>query len=691
MTRRLQGLYDAIGPRRLLALCLAFFAVSLILFAGLYQSQVSLRVGQTASRDIYAPRREVNQPLYVALRQQAQASVKPVYVTDPTAVTKLQVKIARIFTAVAQLKSALPANSSASTMQAAWTEQVGVSLPQADVVQILHLSSGDMLNLQRLALSVATHVLGQANYQVSQITAERDALSLGVESLGLPQAAETYFLTAVERVSATPNMRVSATETAKAMQEALAKVPQPIIEQGQLIVARGQTVTRSDLDVLRQFGLLHGQGNWPAAVAALLMALGAMLALGFYVYRFFRVGALEERHLYLLLTVFVGELLFARLALLVSPNLIPLAAMTVLISMLYDARIGLGMAMIVVLLLQAALGVDTQSGIVLAAQAFVGGLAVQRLSDRSRLLQAGLYIVATGVAAYGILLLTGVPYAPAPGVFGDLGWLVLNSGLSVALPLAVAPLLENAFGVLTSLRLLELSAPDQPLLRRLLLEAPGTYYHSLIVSNLTGAGCDAIGAQSLLARVGAFYHDIGKLRRPYFFIDNQTDMENPHDRLSPMLSTLVITAHVKDGLEMAKEYRLPREIWQFIGEHHGTTLVQYFYQRAVELYPDSPPREEDFRYEGPKPQSRETAVLMLADTCEAAVRAMRGRTTQSVEATVRRLVQERLSDGQLDQSDLTLRDLDLIVKAFVRVLSAVHHTRVEYPEGLEELLRRQRR
>ncbi len=690
MTRRLRSLYRAIGPQRLLALLISFLAISLILFTGLFTSQVSLRAGQTSTRDIYAPRREVNQPLYEALRQQAARSVKPVYVTDQTAPAQMQQKIAKIFTAVTQLQAALPANASASATQAAWTEQVAISLPQADIVQIVKLNASDLGNLQRLAIAVAGHVLAQANYQPAQITAERDALALGVESLGLPQAADTYFLTAVERASATPNMHVSTSETARAVQQALASVPQPIIEQGQLIVASGQKVTQSDIALLRQYGLLHGQSNWPAAAGALLMALGGLGALIAYVYRFFRQGMGDERHLYLLLAVFVGELLLARITLIVSPDLIPLAAMTVLVAMLYDARVGLGMAVLIALLLQAAFGIDPHAGVVLVAQAFVGALAVQRLSDRSQLLRAVLYIAGMGLAANGVLLLAGAPYAPTPGFWGQMGWIVVNAALSVAIPLAVAPLFENSFGVLTSLRLLELSAPDQPLLRRLLLEAPGTYYHSLIVSNLTGAGCDAIGAQSLLARVGAFYHDIGKLRRPYFFIDNQTDMENPHDKLSPMLSTLVITAHVKDGLEMAKEYRLPTELWQFIGEHHGTTLVQYFFQKAVDQHPETPPREEDFRYEGPKPQSRETAVLMLADTCEAAVRAMRGRTTQGVEATVRRLVHERLADGQLDQSDLTLRDLDLISKAFVRVLGAVHHTRVEYPEGLEDLLRRQR-
>lgn len=691
MAQRLLEQLRRVGTRRLVTVVVAFLVTLLVLLSGVITGQVSLRAGQVAQSDIYAPRRELNQPLYNVLREQAVANVKPVYVTDAAALTTMQQKISRIFTEVEGLQSALPKGASAGYMQAAWTEQIGLPLTQSDVVAILTLKPNSLSDLSRIAQAIAARVLGQANYTPQQMAAEHSALSLAVESLGLSQASETYFLTAVEHSAAGPNMRVSATETQRARQRALGNVPQPYIEQGQLIVQRGARVSASDIAVLREYGLLNGQQNWPAVFGAVIFAAAFIAVLLGYLRRFRPQVLRDDARFLMIIAVAVGDVLVARLALFASPYLVPLAAAAMLLAVISDARVGLFVAVFTGLLLQAVFGMDPRATVVTAVEAVVAVLAVQRLSERAELFSAPLYMAIAGAAACGALALVGAPFAPNPDLWANIGWTVVGAALSAVLALGATPLFESVFGVLTSVRLLELSNPNRPLLRRLLMEAPGTYYHSLVVSNLAGAACDAIGAQSLLARVGAFYHDVGKLRRPYFFVDNQTDGENPHDRLKPMLSTLVITAHVTDGLEIAKEYRLPKGILDFIGEHHGTTTVQYFYNKAREMYPDNPPREEDFRYPGPKPQSRETAVLMLADTCEAAVRAMHGRTSAKIEALVRKLTQERLYEGQLDQSDLTLRDLELIDRAFVRVLTGVHHTRVEYTtEGLEELLAKRR-
>lgn len=691
MALRLIEQLKRVGARRILALGAAYIATLLILLSGVFTGQTSLKAGQIAQSDIYAPRRAINQPLYQALRQTKVANVKPVYVTDARALPSMQQKISKVFSEVVALRSSLPTGATAGYVQAAWTEQIGIALTQTDLMAIVKLTDPSFSDLNRTAQAVAARVLGQANYTPAQMPAERSALSIAVEALGLSRAAETYFLTAVERSAATPNMRISPSETLRAQNRALLSVPQPYIEQGQLLVQRGARVSQADIAVVREFGLLNSQQDWPAAAGAAVFAAGFLALLVGYLLRFRPQALRDETRLTMLLAVAVGELLFGRLALLVSPYFVPLAAAAMLLAVISDARVGLIVSIGTVLLLQAMFGIDPRATVVLSVEAFVGAVTVQRLSERAQLFRAPLYMAFAGVVASAAIGLVAAPYAPDPGFWANTGWSVVAAVLSAALALGTTPIFESLFGVLTSVRLLELSNPNLPLLRRLLLEAPGTYYHSLVVSNLCGAACDGIGAQSLLARVGAFYHDVGKLRRPYFFVDNQTDGENPHDHLTPMLSTLVITAHVTDGLEIAREYRLPKGIQDFIGEHHGTTTVAYFHQRARELYPDNPPREEDFRYPGPKPQSRETAVLMLADTCEAAVRAMRGRTSAKIEALVRKLIHERLFEGQLDESDVTLRDLDVIGRAFVRVLTGVHHTRVEYTtEGLEELLQRGR-
>jgi putative nucleotidyltransferase with HDIG domain len=314
--------------------------------------------------------------------------------------------------------------------------------------------------------------------------------------------------------------------------------------------------------------------------------------------------------------------------------------------------------------------------------ALVGILAVGRVESRTDIYRAGIY-----VSMGNMLTIMALKLTDGAGLLERQVWLDVTLGagnglLTSILVTGALPLFENLFGVLTPLKLLELSNPNHPLLKRLLVEAPGSYHHTIFVANLCEAGAEAIGADHILARVGAYYHDIGKVKRPYFFVENQFGGENPHDKLPPSLSALIITSHVKDGVEMAREARLPREIIDFITEHHGTMLVSYFYHMASKAGQSEYVLEDDFRYDGPKPRSKETAILMLADGCEASVRAMHQKsplTLEQIEAQVRRIFEDRLKQGQLEECDLTFRELEILVKTFVRVLSGVHHTRIEYP------------
>ena len=213
------------------------------------------------------------------------------------------------------------------------------------------------------------------------------------------------------------------------------------------------------------------------------------------------------------------------------------------------------------------------------------------------------------------------------------------------------------------------------------METPGTYHHSILVGNLAEAAAEAVGADGLLARVGSTYHDLGKLKRPYFFAENQFGIDNPHDKIAPSLSTLIITSHVKDGIELARENKLPDVVIDFIAQHHGTDLVKFFYHRAKENDGENI-QEKDFRYPGPKPQTKETAIVSLADAVEAAVRSLVKPTPGKIEALVRKIIRDRLDDGQLDESDLTFKDLNKIAEAFVKVLNGIYHARVEYPENI---------
>ena len=251
----------------------------------------------------------------------------------------------------------------------------------------------------------------------------------------------------------------------------------------------------------------------------------------------------------------------------------------------------------------------------------------------------------------------------------------------------ILPFIERIFRIATSLSLLEWRDPTRPLLQLLAREAPGTYNHSLVVGTLAEGACERIGANGLLAQVGALYHDIGKIQKPDYFVENQEGQVSRHDNLAPTMSLLIILGHVKDGVEMAKEYKLPRVLFQFIEEHHGTTVVRYFHHMANEKQPriasgkhDREVPEAEFRYNGPKPRSRESAVLMLCDGVEGAIRAVHEPTPSRIESVLHQVVTNRLNDGQFDDCDITLKELRQVEDSLVKSLCAIYHGRVAYPK-----------
>lgn len=265
-------------------------------------------------------------------------------------------------------------------------------------------------------------------------------------------------------------------------------------------------------------------------------------------------------------------------------------------------------------------------------------------------------------------------------------YILLNGIISSMIALGTLPLFESAFQIITPYGLAELADHNQPLLKRLQIEAPGTYHHSLMVSNLCEAAAEAIGANPILARVGAFYHDIGKLKRPLFFVENQSyfGIENPHTKLNPRLSKMVITAHPKDGVELAKEYHLPSIISSFILQHHGEGLAKYFYNQAVQEEGIENVKEEQFRYTGPKPNMKETAILMIADAVESAVRSLKNPTPEEIDNIIDKIIVERLNDSQLADSPLTLHDIKVIASTFSRILRGMQHNRIKYQENIVE-------
>jgi cyclic-di-AMP phosphodiesterase PgpH len=314
----------------------------------------------------------------------------------------------------------------------------------------------------------------------------------------------------------------------------------------------------------------------------------------------------------------------------------------------------------------------------------VGSLAVRKCSRRSAFISAGARVAFVNVFIVSCFLLIFKEHSLA-GNINCLFWALVGGVLSGILGAGLAPIAEFFGGYITDIKLLELASLDRPLLRDLSLQAPGTWNHSMVIGQIAEAAADAIGAHGLLARVGAYYHDIGKTKKPAYFAENQLT-ENRHDKLTPSMSALIIKAHVKDGIELAKEHRLPQSIIDFIPQHHGTSLISYFYTKALrDAQKDEVIEERHYRYCGPKPQSKEAGILMLADQVEASSRTLTDPSPAKIQGLVQKIINRIFSSGELDECNLTLRDLHLIAKTFTRVLNGIYHRRVEYMEPAEKV------
>lgn len=481
------------------------------------------------------------------------------------------------------------------------------------------------------------------------------------------------------------------------VQDAARRDVMPVyVSRGTSLLTRGKPVTPEDLTILEDLGVLNNGANrlfmFLSSAGLVLLVTGLIML---YLFRFQRAVLLDTRTLFLTGLVFLGivasSVFIGFLPSAWAGYLIPLPMGAMLLAILVNTDIALVMTALLSLMCGVVVGYQLQPAVVLLAGSWAAVFSLTRIGQRSDIARAGL--IASGVnllAAVVLGVLSGGPTSVS--IFLRVLLAAANGIGSSVLTIGFLPFFEQTFGVTSSIRLLELSNPNQPLLRRLLVEAPGTYHHSILVGNLAEAAAESIGANSLLARVAAYYHDIGKIRRPYFFVENQIGQENPHEKLAPTLSTLIITSHVRDGVELARENRLPQPVIELIEQHHGTDLVRYFYLRAAENERSERDRlrEFDFRYAGPRPQSKEAAVLMLADSVEAAARSLGKPTPARLESLIERMIKERLDDGQFSECDITIKDLRLLQVAFSRVLSGLFHSRIEYPENVLKELERKR-
>ena len=662
-----------------LATCALMFAP---LYAGITPEQYDIQVGAPAPIEILATKDVVDSVTTEQLKNNAAASVEPSYKSaDFSGVDGVLNDLSARFDVLRSAYndwSAGEADAQTLISDAELTdlnEKLGFSLTRD---QLNTLLATERQTLEALFEAALTEVKGTLMSTLPEGQESVAVKNIRLELTRKYPAQLVGVVTELIRGCIRPTMLIDEEITEQNREKARDAVEAKMCVKGQVIVRKGEIVTLAQYTMISSLGLLADDSfDIQTLLGIALLVIALELALIAYLYRFQKSLLESPKQMMLLSLVLVLAVWLCFVFRYVNVYFMPVALALLLVSMLMDAQLALFVNLIVALL---ASMMTTGSGMIaIVLMACVSGPFIAMLFNKSMMrmttLLAGVLIgVGNFLITLGVGLFNSVEIRT---VLNNALWAAGGGAVSAVICIGVQPVLEWLFNLATASKLIELSNPNQPLLRRLLLEASGTYHHSIIVANLAEAACSAIGANGLLARVGAYYHDIGKLKRPMYFKENQMG-DNPHDRTDPRVSTAILTAHPRDGAAMAQKARIPEPVIDIIRQHHGDCPVMFFYDKALKLYGDQVDISA-FRYEGPRPQTREAAVVMMADSIEAATRALPNPDPEKIDALIRKIVRGKLNDGQLDCSNLTFNDLEKICSAFSTVLTGVFHERIEYP------------
>lgn len=668
--------------RLLLALALFGIILGLLLFT-VIPERIQLEEGRPSPKTIYAPREATDYYTTEELREEAAQAVPETYDYEPAVNIEIEEEFSAFMEEIFGVRRIEEEEEEKIEMlQGLFQDKLEEEVEGEEVKVFLEIPREELEEFEKEVLGI---IKGTMEQGVKEEGLENVKNNLYMEINILPYEDNLREKIAeVAQGLVRPNMIYNEEATMRSRQEAREAVEPVKILKGSLIVSEGEVVTERHMAQLEAVGLQRTLTNYSVIAGLVFLLLAVFIIGGVYLYMYEKEVYYNPSLLMLLGLILIITLVFTLAANYFSGYLIPVAMGMILITVLFNARLAIMFNIILAILI----GIMTGGEFSYIIVALLGGLtavySVAQVYNRADLTRAGLYVALVNTLAIISVFLYWTGFGLEYEIVKDFSLSLLagvsNGLFSAVMAIGLLPYLESVFGLTTSVSLLELANPNQPLLRKLMMKAPGTYHHSIVVANLAEAAAEVVEADPLLARVGAYYHDIGKIKRPYFFIENQFTNDNPHNKISPSLSSLIITAHVKDGAKMARQGKLPDVIKDIIRQHHGTSLVAYFYHMAAENEKDEEVVEENFRYEGPRPQTKEAAIIMLADVVEAAVRAMSKPTGGRVEGLTRKVIKDKLNDGQLDESDLTLKDLDKIAEAMSKVLSGIFHTRIEYPE-----------
>lgn len=670
--------------RSILIWAITYVMVFVVISAGITPKKVDLRVGGPSPVTIMATKDVVDSVTTQRLQDDAAAAVETSYKSvEEDVLGSILAEIDGMRTLIHNVR----ANYDTATTQLLATVNGYFEVPALTVEDLQYVLDVDEASLTSAFDSMAGLM---ADTLESTLPEGSETSAVARMERDLKEEAHNDVLiklvTAIAADTICPNMLIDQETTDANRQKARDGVETQMRVKGEVIVREGEIVSYSQYQMVSSLGLIANDGldYWLfGGVALLILVLfGGIIA---YIYVFERQMLWDVRMLLLMGVINVLVVCLSLLMRELSVYFMPVSLGVFLIAQLIKPRLALivniSQAVMVSLLASTESATFTMSMFSLIMSSVVSSSLVvsilRRKQARTGILIAGVVIGVVNMAttfAMGFIASTSL-YTVAINA----AWSGASGLLSAVLCIGLQPLLELVFNLVTNSKLMELSSPNQPLLRRLMIEAPGTYQHSMIVANLAEAACTAIGANGLLARVGAYYHDVGKLMRPMYFTENQRG-DNPHDRTDPRVSSAILTAHTREGVQMARKAHLPGVVLEIVGQHHGNTPTMFFYAKAQKQYGEELTDIADFRYDGPRPQTREAAIVMLADTLEAASRSLQNPTKEKLEELIRKLVRGKLDDGQLDECPLTTRDLARCCEAFLAALSGAFHHRVEYPD-----------
>ena len=669
---------------KIIVFVISFIFIYLLLATGLTAKRYSLKVGDIPKVDIKAPREVKDEVSTNAKLQQAIDSVPIQYNKNPEVKTNILNNLNGFFTKASQLKDSQIAEKDKLEKL---KSEYNMNITEDTYRDVITLEKDDMKKLQDFLQRILGDIYDNSNISDNTQNDNQDDIKKAQENILLKVTTSDLskdlrtLATNIAYSQISPNFFYDKEKTEELRKEAEKKVSPVMIKKDQTVVKEGEPVTEHQIQILKDLGLLNNSPyfQWHIYLSLAILIILILLLQWMYIYKYHEKVFQDVKLIVMINILNCTAILLSRIVGMISPFLVPITFIPMIMALLVNHRISLTLGVLNCVLINVASGFNLDITILAIVNSVVGSIILKKMQQRNDIIIASLYVFIINVTltfSMGFLVSSNILDVVQRSIYTGSASIV--SGILV---IGFLPLFESAFDIVTTIKLLELSNPNAPLLKRLLMEAPGTYHHSIMVGNLAEVAAEEVGGNSLLARVAAYYHDIGKIKRPYFFKENQLGKDNPHDKLTPNLSTLIIISHVKDGSEMAKEYKLPKIIKDIIEEHHGTSIVKYFYltmKNSSEEYESI--NEDDFKYSGPIPRTKESGIIMLADGVEAAVRSINEPDEFKITQMIDNIFRDRLNEGQLDDCDLTLRDMSKIKKAFLTVLIGIYHHRIEYPE-----------